>query len=129
MNESWMRRVLRPAAVAVTTALVVVGCASDDESAVPVEPASSPGAQVYAERCASCHGADLRGTDKGPSHLSVVYEPGHHSDDAFRRAIAQGSPQHHWPFGDMPPVEGLTEQEVEDVIAFIRSEQERLGFE
>ena len=29
----------------------------------------------------------------------------------------------------MPPVEGLDDEQIEAVIAFIRSEQERLGFE
>ena len=87
------------------------------------------GAEVYAESCASCHGTDLRGTDKGPSHLSIVYEPNHHTDDSFRSAIANGAPQHHWSFGDMEPVEGLSDDDVEAVIAFVRAEQERQGFE
>ena len=93
------------------------------------DPELALGAEVYEQSCASCHGADLRGTDKGPSHLSIVYEPNHHPDDAFRSAIVNGAPQHHWPFGDMPPVEGLSDDEVEAVIAFVRSEQQRLGFE
>jgi mono/diheme cytochrome c family protein len=87
------------------------------------------GEQVYQDNCAECHGADLRGTDKGPSHLSVVYEPGHHPDAAFVAAIEQGSPAHHWEFGDMPPVEGLDDAEVASVIAYVRSVQEREGFE
>ena len=87
------------------------------------------GAEVYAENCASCHGADLRGTDKGPSHLSIVYEPDHHTDDSFRSAIANGAPQHHWNFGNMEPVEGLSDDDVEAVIAYVRAEQERRGFE
>ncbi len=128
MTASFLRRAAA-ALAGPLIALAVAGCSADDEAAAPIDPEFAAGARVYAERCASCHGADLRGTDKGPSHLSIVYEPGHHSDDSFRQAIAVGTPQHHWPFGDMQPVEGLTDQEVEDVIAFIRSEQERLGFE
>ncbi|MEZ5219756.1 MAG: c-type cytochrome [Ilumatobacteraceae bacterium] len=107
-------------------------CGSDGEptaAASSDDPVLTLGAEVYQQGCASCHGADLRGTDKGPSHLSIVYEPNHHSDDSFRSAIANGAPQHHWPFGDMPAVEGLSAEEVEAVIAFIRSEQQRLGFE
>lgn len=87
------------------------------------------GEDVYAEACASCHGSDLRGTDRGPSHLSVVYEPGHHPDEAFRAAIAEGSPAHHWDFGDMPPVPGLDDEQVDAVIAYIRDVQQREGFE
>ena len=46
--------------------------------------------ELYKDACASCHGDDLRGTDKGPSHLSRVYEPGHHSDASFVSAIRNG---------------------------------------
>jgi len=84
---------------------------------------------VYAARCASCHGDDLRGTDRGPSQLSIVYEPGHHGDAAYRSAIRNGAQQHHWSFGDMPPVEDITDDQIEAVVAYIRSEQRRLGFE
>jgi mono/diheme cytochrome c family protein len=91
--------------------------------------AGGRGAELYAEACASCHGSDLRGTDRGPSHLSQVYEPGHHPDEAFRAAVAQGSPQHHWDFGDMPPVPGLDDEEVDAIIAYVREVQQREGFE
>jgi mono/diheme cytochrome c family protein len=120
--------VLVAALIAVVPA--VAGCASGDAGSSAGEgPNVDRGAQVYGEACASCHGADLRGTDKGPSHLSVVYEPNHHSDDSFRSAIANGAPQHHWSFGDMEPVEGLSKGDVDDVIAFIRAAQQRHGFE
>jgi mono/diheme cytochrome c family protein len=108
-------------------ALLAVSCGrtSDETAAVP----SGVGAELYASNCASCHGADLRGTELGPSQLSIVYEPAHHDDDAFRSAIANGVGQHHWTFGNMPPVPGLDDDEVDAIISFIRSEQERKGFE
>lgn len=129
-----MRRIaLRSVLVLVLgTVIVLVGSCSDSGSPTAQAPSAAgegEGAELYAARCASCHGADLRGTDRGPSHLSIVYEPGHHSDDAFRSAIRNGSPQHHWDFGAMPPVEGLTDDEVDSVIEFVRTEQERRGFE
>ena len=111
---------------------MLVGCGSDDTSAPAIDQSGSQlalGAEVYAASCASCHGADLRGTDRGPSHLSVVYEPNHHPDEAFRAAIADGARQHHWDFGPMPAVPGLSDAEVEAVIAFVRSRQELEGFE
>jgi cytochrome c1 len=58
-----------------------------------------------------------------------VYEPGHHPDDSFRAAVAEGAVAHHWDFGDMPPVPGLTDDEVDQIIAFIREQQELHGFE
>ena len=71
----------------------------------------------------------MRGTDDGPSHLSIVYEPNHHGDDSFRSAIANGAPQHHWAFGDMEPVEGLSDADIEAVIDYVRAEQQRQGFD
>ena len=126
-------KALLPTTVIVAAALGVGlgGCGSGDGDTPPVaDPESIQlGAEVYAESCASCHGADLQGTDTRPSHLSIVYEPNHHTDAAFRNAIANGATQHHWSFGNMPPINGLTGEEVEAVIAFVRAEQERRGFE
>jgi len=70
-----------------------------------------------------------RGTDRGPSHLSIVYEPNHHGDDAFRSAIANGARQHHWNFGDMAAIPGLDDGQIDAIIAYVRFEQERQGFE
>ena len=58
-----------------------------------------------------------------------MYEPNHHGDDAFRSAIANGAAQHHWDFGDMEPIPGLSDDEVDAVIAYVRSVQEKEGFE
>jgi mono/diheme cytochrome c family protein len=114
------------AALLASVAVAAVSCGgSDGEVAAG---SAEAGAAVYAEKCASCHGANLEGTEKGPSHLSKVYEPSHHSDASFRRAISQGAPQHHWNFGDMPPVQGVSEDQATAVIAFIRAQQRERGF-
>jgi mono/diheme cytochrome c family protein len=110
------------------------GCGGDDDTGGGGDSSTAGGdlalgEAVYQDNCARCHGEDLRGTDEGPSHLSQVYEPGHHPDAAFEAAIAQGSTQHHWEFGDMPPVEGLDADEVAAVIAYVRSVQDAEGFE
>ncbi len=107
--------------------LLLVGCGGGSTDSADRAVDTSGGAELYQANCASCHGADLRGTSKGPSHLSVVYEPGHHSDDAFRSAIANGAPQHHWSFGAMPPVGGLSGSEVDAIIAFVRQVQQQQG--
>ncbi|MGQ0825549.1 MAG: c-type cytochrome [Actinomycetota bacterium] len=106
------------------------GCGGDDaEQTSRDAPVRASGEQLYTAHCASCHGADLRGTDAGPSHLSIVYEPNHHSDDAFRLAIANGVTAHHWDFGDMAPVEGLDAAEVDAIIEYVRAVQTREGLE
>lgn len=118
------------AAFALTLALAA--CGGDNTTtadAVEPIPADADGATVYALRCASCHGDDLRGTDKGPSQLSIVYEPNHHGDDSYRAAIRNGVPQHHWGFGNMPVIEDITDEQIELVISYVRNQQEALGFE
>ncbi len=87
------------------------------------------GETVYQAACAACHGTDLRGTDLGPSHLSIVYEPNHHGDAAFVLAAVRGVTAHHWDFGDMAPVPGLDEDDLAAVVAYVREKQRIHGFE
>ncbi|WP_319783580.1 cytochrome c [Oceanisphaera sp. IT1-181] len=87
----------------------------------------SQGKQAYNDNCASCHGADLKGTRQGPSFIHPVYEPSHHGDEAFYRAAANGVRAHHWRFGDMPPVSGVTQAEVGEIIGYIREQQRANG--
>jgi len=117
---------------AVTLSILLTACGGDNRgSDIPIQDPDlvAAGEELYAANCAECHGADLRGTDKGPSHLSVVYEPGHHADAAFLFAVQAGSRAHHWPFGDMPPIEGLSTEDVEAIVAFVREQQRIHGFE
>ena len=44
-------------------------------------------------------------------------------------AITQGSPAHHWQFGDMAPVAGLDDDEIDTIITYIREQQDLHGFE
>ena len=113
--------------------IVVLAACSSQIGGIEI-PAQDPelvttGGELYAVHCAECHGSDLRGTDKGPSHLSIVYEPNHHADGAFVFAIQGGSRAHHWSFGDMPPIEGLSSADVDSIIAFVRETQRLEGFE
>jgi hypothetical protein len=78
---------------------------------------------------APCHSQDLKGTDRGSSQLSTVYGPSHHADGSFLLAVRRGSPAHHWPLGDMPPIEGLTDEDVAAIVAFAREIRRVEGFE
>ena len=92
-----------------------------------LRPNPNVGQPLYETYCASCHGADLNGTEAGPPLLHKIYEPSHHSDAAFQMAVAQGVRAHHWQYGDMPPVEGLTPDQVAHITAYIRMHQRRVG--
>lgn len=90
---------------------------------------AAAGAELYEASCAECHGLEMRGTDTGPSLLSIVYEPNHHSDTAFLSAIRNGAQSHHWDFGPMEPVEGLSDEDVTAIVTFVRNAQASEGFE
>lgn len=90
-------------------------------------PNLAQGKNLYAANCGACHGADLRGSDKGPSMLHKVYEPSHYADVAFQLAVKNGVRAHHWNFGDMKPIPTITPNEVSHITAFIRSEQRKAG--
>lgn len=112
--------------------LILAGCATDgNETTIPRQDPDlvEAGSTLYAANCSQCHGEDLRGTDQGPSHLSRVYEPGHHGDGAFFVAVAAGVRPHHWDFGPMPPIEDLTPEDIEAIVAFVRERQRVDGFE
>ncbi len=90
-------------------------------------PNPAAGKPLYEQHCASCHGADLNGTDKGPPMLHPVYEPSHHGDIAFQIAAARGVKAHHWKFGDMAPVPEVNPDDVAHITAYVRSEQRKAG--
>jgi mono/diheme cytochrome c family protein len=92
-------------------------------------PNPAMGKKLFATSCASCHGADLKGSDKGPPMLHKVYEPSHHSDIAFQLAVKNGVRAHHWQFGDMAPVPGLTPDDVAHITAYVRMEQRKVGIQ
>ncbi len=128
MPAMWNRAML-----AAACAVLVGACNTSDanDMAIPAQDGElvAAGEAIYQATCSSCHGSDLRGTDQGPSHLSAVYRPNHHSDAAFLLAIKVGVAEHHWRFGAMDPVPGLTDDDIAAVTAFVRDRQRTEGFE
>ncbi|MCB1341878.1 MAG: cytochrome c [Pseudooceanicola sp.] len=93
-------------------------------------PEATIGKSVYTAKCAVCHGANAAGqAGTAPPLIHRIYEPSHHGDEAFQRAAALGARAHHWRFGDMPPVKGLTRGDVAMVIAYIREMQRANGID
>jgi len=88
---------------------------------------TAEGDRLYHASCAQCHGPAGTGTKQGPPLVHKIYRPGHHADLAFHWAVRDGTKQHHWDFGDMSPVPGLSPEEVGHIIAYVRNEQHKAG--
>lgn len=133
-------------AVAVTAAYSILRSGSSDDDVAksaplegnalvaiqlpPIEGNAAIGQRIFESACAECHGVNAVGNDGvGPPLIHVIYEPSHHADEAFQRAVANGVRSHHWQFGDMQPVKDLTRGDVAMVIAYIREIQRANGID
>lgn len=121
------------AALAVTVA-ASAACESNATNPEGTKPAGSStpadvqgGEAKFNASCAACHGARGVGTKQGPPLVHKVYEPNHHADVAFQRAVANGVRAHHWEFGNMPKVEGVTTEDVDHIIRYVRWLQREAG--
>lgn len=125
-------------------ALVLVACSAEEPPAHsyhPTQPASGApavvvpslsenaraGEQVFNANCALCHGPNATGTGLGPPLVHKIYEPGHHQDFTIQSAVRNGVPAHHWQFGNMPPVPTVTDEDIPNVICYIRELQRANG--
>ncbi|MCW5631975.1 MAG: cytochrome c [Rubrivivax sp.] len=88
---------------------------------------ATAGKNAFDANCAQCHGANGSGTDKGPPLVHDIYNPGHHADESFHRAVRQGVRQHHWPFGDMPAQPQVSKAQIEDIVRYVRELQQANG--
>lgn len=89
---------------------------------------AAEGRTAFDALCASCHGESAAGRQGiAPPLVHVIYEPGHHADGAFLLAATRGVRQHHWTFGDMPPVPEASPQDVAAIIAYVRELQRANG--
>ncbi len=88
------------------------------------------GKRVFDTACATCHGENAAGQQGvAPPLIHKTYEPGHHADMAFHLAVQNGVRAHHWRFGDMPPVEGLTRADVASIVTYVREVQRENGID
>ena len=86
------------------------------------------GKLAFEAKCTSCHGTNAAGRDGvAPPLVHIIYESNHHGDESFQRAVAMGVQAHHWSFGNMPAVEGLTRGDVMMIIKYIRELQRENG--
>lgn len=87
----------------------------------------SMGKKAFDGNCAKCHGINAVGTDQGPPLIHDYYNPGHHADGAFYSAVANGVRQHHWRFGNMPPLPQVTQDQTRVIVAYVREMQAANG--
>lgn len=121
------------AIVLVATIVMVSGCrgggnpASEAVAAAEVPTEHADGKRLFDTYCARCHGVHAAGTGRGPSFLSKIYEPSHHGDEAFVLAAKRGVSAHHWGFGNMPPIPGISDDDVTKIIGYVRWAQRVAG--
>ena len=114
---------------------VLVACESgttNPEAAKPAGATAVPaevqvGEAKFIAHCAGCHGTRAAGTKQGPPLAHKIYEPNHHSDVAFQRAAENGVRAHHWEFGNMPKIEGVSAGDVDHIIRYVRWLQREAG--
>jgi cytochrome c553 len=88
------------------------------------------GKRAYEAVCSACHGLNAQGREAiAPPLVHRIYEPSHHGDMAFVLAAQNGVRAHHWKFGNMPAVQGVTQADVLNIVAYIRALQRENGIE
>lgn len=92
--------------------LVACGDKDDTGDTGALSGDATAGADVYAGNCAACHGSDGTNGASGPDLSGLV--PGM-SDSALESVIKNG-------VGSMPAISTLDDQEVADVVAWLRQE-------
>ncbi len=90
-------------------------------------PKGTVGETVFNARCAKCHGIGGAGTDIGPALVHRVYGPKRHGDFSFNLAVTRGVRAHHWRFGDMKRIEGVSREEIEAIVVYVRALQKEAG--
>ena len=81
------------------------------------------GQALFEENCMTCHGPNANGSDQGPPLVHRIYEPNHHGDVSFRLAVRNGVRAHHWQFGNMAPVEGVSDEDAIKITRYVRELQ------
>lgn len=124
-------------AVAATAGWMIDSSQRDDASAPDLAsltlptltPEQKDGRALFEANCAACHGVNAAGSDQGPPLVHRIYEPSHHGDMAFVLAAKQGVRAHHWRFGNMPAVEGVSDEDVLQITDYVRALQRANGIE
>jgi mono/diheme cytochrome c family protein len=114
--------------IGLATACTQNGVEPKDTGSVGAAPSElREGEQKFNTNCSTCHGIGGVGTAQGPPLVHKVYEPNHHGDAAFQRAAAAGVKAHHWSFGDMPKIDAVKPEDVDQIVKYVRWLQKQAG--
>jgi mono/diheme cytochrome c family protein len=124
-----------PQTVWIVFAVLMIGvtpaCSQSDTApkvaATPAPAEVQAGEDKFIVNCAACHGLGGVGTGQGPPLVDKIYEPNHHGDAAFQRAAATGVKSHHWKFGDMPKIDSVKPEDVDEIVKYVRWLQKQAG--
>lgn len=109
--------------------MAVCSVAQAEQKALNIPFQYALGKSLFEESCSSCHGVRGHGSEKGPPLMHKIYEPSHHGDASFYRAALTGTKAHHWKFGDMPPVAGMSKRKMDKIIPYLRWLQRQNGIQ
>jgi mono/diheme cytochrome c family protein len=114
-------------ALGVVVVMAIAGSAKQPSAAPGSGGDAIGGEALFVSNCSACHGVGANGTDSGPPLLHELYLPDHHADIAFTLAVRNGVRPHHWNFGAMPPIGDVSDQDVKDIVAYVRALQGEAG--
>lgn len=124
-HDSGRRKRRGAAALAAMSIIVAIGSVArvrHVETALATPASGDPGARVYAQHCALCHGAGGKGD--GPAAATLKTRPRNHTDGAYMnsRTDAQLLNSIRNGKGAMPAWKGsLSESEIQAVLGHVRS--------
>lgn len=116
--------------ISLLTAFLWVGCSESKSSPsgpAPKAPAELAKGGALQHPLRAMPWRRSQGDEPGPTFLSKIYEPSHHGDAAFQMAPQRGVRAHHWNFGDMPKIEAVQPEEVNEIIRYVRWLQKEAG--
>lgn len=93
-----------------------------------LSPDAVIGKRAFEAYCSRCHGVNAAGRNGiGPPFIYSYYRPEHHGDMAWLIAPRRGVVQHHWRFGNMPPIPGPTDADLKMIVTYVRELQRANG--
>ena len=99
---------------------------NNKKQSVQKKVSAESGSSLFLKNCSICHGKYAQGSKMGPPLVHKVYEPSHHDDASFYRAVDQGVEAHHWSFGNMPVIK-IQRDKTALIISYIRDLQLAAG--